>query len=44
MKNYIFFDLDGTLTDSQPGIYDSLRVMLGHFGIEKTDEELIPFI
>ena len=38
------FDLDGTLTDSQPGIYDSLRVMLGHFGIEKTDEELIPFI
>lgn len=44
MKNYIFFDLDGTLTDSQLGIYDSLRVMLGHFGIEKTDEELVPFI
>ncbi len=44
MKDYIFFDLDGTLTDSQPGIYESLRVMLEHFGIEKTDEELKPFL
>ncbi|MBQ5999183.1 MAG: HAD-IA family hydrolase [Treponema sp.] len=41
---YVFFDLDGTLTDSQPGIYDSLRIMLGHFGITKTDEELKPFL
>ena len=43
-KQYIFFDLDGTLTDSQPGIYESLRIMLNHFGIEKTDEELKPFL
>ncbi len=43
-RKYIFFDLDGTLTDSQPGIYESLRVMLNHFGIEKTDEELKPFL
>ena len=43
-RQYIFFDLDGTLTDSQPGIYESLRVMLNHFGIEKTDEELKPFL
>lgn len=44
MKDYIFFDLDGTLTDSQPGIYDSLRVMLNHFGLEKSDQELMPFL
>lgn len=44
MKDYIFFDLDGTLTDSQPGIYESLRVMLSHFGLEKTDAELMPFL
>lgn len=43
-EEYIFFDLDGTLTDSQPGIYDSLRIMLAHFGIKKTDEELKPFL
>ncbi len=43
-RKYIFFDLDGTLTDSQPGIYESLRVMLNHFGIEKTDEDLKPFL
>jgi len=43
-RQYIFFDLDGTLTDSQPGIYESLRIMLNHFGIEKTDEELKPFL
>ena len=43
-RQYIFFDLDGTLTDSQPGIYESLRILLNHFGIEKTDEELKPFL
>lgn len=44
MKEYVFLDLDGTLTDSQPGIFESLRIMLEHFGIEKTDEELKPFL
>lgn len=44
MRDYIFFDLDGTLTDSQNGIKESLRITLDHYGIQKTDEELIPFL
>lgn len=44
MKDYVFFDLDGTLTDSEPGIYDALRVMLSHFGLTRTDAELKPFL
>ena len=44
MKDYIFFDLDGTLTDSEPGIIDSLNVMTTHFGITRTREELRPFL
>ena len=44
MKDYIFFDLDGTLTDSQEGIIYSLREMINHFGITKTDDELRPFL
>lgn len=44
MKDYIFFDLDGTLTDSEPGICEALRVMLAHFGLTRTDAELKPFI
>lgn len=44
MKDYVFLDLDGTLTDSEPGIYESLRVMLSHFGITKSDAELKPFL
>lgn len=42
--DYLFWDLDGTLTDSQEGIFKSLRVMLDYFGISKTDEELKPFL
>lgn len=39
MKNwqYIFFDLDGTLTDSQEGITKSVAYALSHFGIEVED-------
>ena len=34
---YIFFDLDGTLTDSQEGITKSVAYALRHFGIEVED-------
>lgn len=39
MKNwqYIFFDLDGTLTDSQEGITKSVAYALHRFGIEVED-------
>lgn len=33
MQNAIFFDLDGTLTDSGPGIMNCAQLALGHFGI-----------
>ena len=33
MRNAIFFDLDGTLTDSGPGIMNSALPALEHFGI-----------
>ncbi len=41
MKNYkhILFDLDGTLTDSQPGIFSSLKYSLRYFGINEDSEE-----
>ena len=44
MKDYIFFDLDGTLTDSQEGILNSLRISLSLFGINLTDDEMRVFI
>lgn len=34
---YVFFDLDGTLTQSEFGIVESARRALAHFGIEETD-------
>ena len=34
---YILFDLDGTLTDSGPGIINCVRYALSSFGIEETD-------
>ncbi len=40
-----FFDLDGTLTDSSPGITNSVIYALKKFGIEETDRtKLYPFI
>ena len=37
--NDIFFDLDGTLTDSGEGIMNSVRYALEKFGIEEADSE-----
>lgn len=44
-RKYLFFDLDGTLTDPMQGITRSVRYALRHFGIEVADlRELTPFI
>ncbi len=43
--DYIFFDLDGTITDPGEGITNSVAYALKKFGIENTDRsELYPFI
>ena len=45
MKRYIFFDLDGTLTDPMIGITSSVQYALSKFGISvRYLKELIPFI
>lgn len=45
MIKYIFFDLDGTLTDPKEGITKSIKYALDFFGYEvKSLDELIPFI
>ena len=45
MYRYLLFDLDGTLTESGPGIINSARYALEHYGIKPgTDEELKKFI
>lgn len=36
-KKYVLFDLDGTLTDSQEGIMNSIEYTLNHFGIQVED-------
>ena len=33
MYQYIFFDLDGTLTDPREGITKSVQYALGHMGV-----------
>ena len=44
-RKYLFFDLDGTLTDPMQGITRSVQYALHHFGIEVADlRELCPFI
>ena len=44
-KNYIFFDLDGTITDPKEGITKAVEYALAKFGIEVSDREtLLPFI
>lgn len=41
----VIFDLDGTLTDSQKGIVNSLRFALSRFGIDEADSNvLVAFI
>ena len=45
MYDYIFFDLDGTLTDPEVGITTAVQYSLKKFGIEVEDRRtLIPFI
>jgi len=39
-KQYILFDMDGTLTDSKQGILKSMQYAVKHFGIEVKDAEL----
>lgn len=39
MVRYIFFDLDGTLTDSSEGITKSFQYALSHFGLEENKKE-----
>ena len=41
MIETILFDLDGTLTDSGPGIINGVTYALRHFGIEVTDRAAI---
>ena len=41
MKHAIFFDLDGTLTDSGPGILNCVEPALAHFGIQVPDREAL---
>ncbi len=36
---HLFFDLDGTLTESGPGIMNCVKYALRKFGIEEADEE-----
>ncbi len=45
MYGYILFDLDGTLTESAPGIINSIKYALNHYG-EKIppDEVLLRFV
>ena len=44
MFKYIFFDLDGTLTDSAEGITKCVQYALKYFGIEADTEDLVDFI
>lgn len=42
--NYIFFDLDGTIINSEEGITKATQYALEKFGIEADRKSLIPFI
>lgn len=45
MYRYLFFDLDGTLTNPKEGITKCVQYALRHFGIEEPDlDKLEPFI
>ena len=41
---YILFDLDGTLTDPQEGIINSIQFALKRYNIKKENHELLHFI
>ena len=41
----VLFDLDGTITDSKPGILNSIRYALNKYGLEvPSDDQLQTFI
>ena len=40
-KKFILFDLDGTVTDSGPGIMNAATYVLKHFGIIETDKNML---
>lgn len=44
MTKTVFFDLDGTLTDSGPGVTGCAKLALEHFGIYVPQEELRFFV
>jgi len=44
VKQYLFFDLDGTVTDSKTGIIRSVQHALAFFDISRSDDELLYFI
>lgn len=41
MKKYILFDLDGTLTESAPGIINSLKYALDKLGVTGYDADIL---
>ena len=41
MYHYVFFDLDGTLTQSEFGIVEAAGRALAHFGIETPNRDLL---
>lgn len=41
MKQYILFDLDGTLTESAPGIINSLKYALERLGVQDYDRAIL---
>lgn len=43
-RKYCFFDLDGTLTDSAPGIMRCFRIALDKFGLSELEDEKLRFI
>lgn len=40
-KTYVFFDLDGTLSDSGPGIINALRYMIDKEGYDTPSDEVL---
>ena len=44
MYDYLFFDLDGTIADSAPGIFASVRYALACYGMSAGEEVLRRFV
>jgi len=44
MFDIVLFDLDGTLTDSSPGILNSMRETFSFYGVEITEDRLYTLI